>query len=197
MFLFTHSAKLFQYFKVLLGEILAEEAIEIGHIRGLNLQVEEDGDGMIVIRNPGDPNANGVAEASDIDTLSAVVNAGSNDLSFDLTDDDLVNEDDRTAWVTNVAMTFFGDADINGSVAFNDFVTLSNNFNGEGGWTDGNFDGKDTIGFNDFVILSNNFGQTTIRDISVVPEPSRLLCVGALGVLGWTRRRRQALSLFV
>lgn len=172
------------------GELDGDLAVELGWVRGQNLQVDEDNEGFVVIRNPGDPDANGKAEASDIDALSDVVNADSNDLSFDLTDDDLVNQDDRTEWVTNVATTFFGDTDLNGAVEFGDFITLSNNFGAAGGWAEGDNDGNGMIEFGDFIALSNNFGQTS-GGVAAVPEPSvpMLIAFAVLG-FGWSRRRR-------
>lgn len=76
-----------------------------------------------MIRNPGNPNFNGITDESNIDLLSAVVNSGTNDLAFDLTDDDLVNADNQTERVNNVATTLFGDTNLNRRVEFNDFNT--------------------------------------------------------------------------
>ena len=48
----------------------------------------------------------------DIDELSAVVREGTHPKQFDLTNDDLVNGDDRVAWVHELKRTYFGDANL-------------------------------------------------------------------------------------
>ena len=52
----------------------------------------------------------------------------------------------------------FGDADLNKSVTFTDFVSLANNFGQTGtGWLQGNFNLDNVTNFADFVLLANNF----------------------------------------
>lgn len=82
-----------------------------------------------------------------------------------------------------------GDLDGDGSVAFSDFLLLSNNFGGEGlSYGDGDIDCDGTIAFADFLVLSNNFGTSAAA--AAVPEPSTLsLVVLALFAMGLTRRR--------
>ena len=82
-----------------------------------------------------------------------------------------------------------GDADLDGEVAFADFLRLSANFGEVGSWIDGDFDGDGEVTFPDFLQLSGNFGETSSA-IAAVPEPS---CIALLGVglcLFATRRRR-------
>jgi hypothetical protein len=66
-----------------------------------------------------------------------------------------------SAPVTIKLYTLAGDATGDGTVNFNDFVIVSQNFGQPGGWAQGNFSGSPAIGFNDFVIVSQNFGATT------------------------------------
>ncbi|MDB5327573.1 MAG: hypothetical protein JWM57_3142 [Phycisphaerales bacterium] len=108
-----------------------------------------------------------------------------------------------------VMLTLPGDANLDGSVNFNDFLVLQNNFNAASTRFDqGNFNYDGVTDFNDFLVLQNNFGQS-ITGISVpvtasevaalsafasanapVPEPTSLAMIGVgIGLLG--RRRRQ------
>lgn len=126
-----------------------------------------------VLLNPattlaGDFDSDGVLAASDIDLLSAQVLAETNAVSFDLNDDAIVDQADRRVWVKDLAGTVFGDADLDGSVQFPDFLALSASFGMEGGWAEGDFDGNGVVQFPDFLSLSANFGQTTA---AAVPEP--------------------------
>ena len=61
--------------------------------------------------------------------------------------------------------------DGNGSVAFADFLVLSNFFGTDGvGYEGGDINCDGTVGFPDFLILSNNFGQSS-DVVAAVPEP--------------------------
>ena len=84
-----------------------------------------------------------------------------------------------------------GDLDLDGTVAFADFLILSSNFGSsdQGGvYTNGDIDLDGTVAFADFLALSANFGQSAAAQ--AVPEPSSLMLVlcGAM-TLAWRRRR--------
>ena len=65
-----------------------------------------------------------------------------------------------------------GDLDLDGEVAFNDFLVLSGNFGKQGvGYSGGDIDLDNTVAFSDFLSLSGNFGQTS-TGMQAVPEPS-------------------------
>jgi hypothetical protein len=66
----------------------------------------------------------------------------------------------RDAGWVDVHRGFLGDANDSGTVDFNDFVVLSQNFGSLGGWSQGNFGGGPTVDFADFVVLSQHFGQS-------------------------------------
>ena len=122
----------------------------------------------------GDFDADEILTAADIDLLSAEVTAGTNITLFDITDDQLVNELDRVKWVEDLAGTFFGDADLDGSVQFSDFLALSSSFGAPGGWAEGDFDGNGTVEFPDFLRLSRDFGKGESTATVSVPEPSAI-----------------------
>jgi hypothetical protein len=83
-----------------------------------------------------------------------------------------------------------GDLDGDGSVAFSDFLVLSNNFGGEGlSYAEGDIDCDGTIAFADFLVLSNNFG--TSASAASVPEPSSLyLAAFSILAIGLGRKRQ-------
>lgn len=138
----------------------------------------------------GDFDSNGILEVADINLLSA--NVGGTDDMFDLTNDGQITEADREFWVTDLKETFFGDADLNGTVEFSDFLTLSGNFGESGGWEHGDFDGSGLVDFTDFLRLSANFGQSDLGFATAVPEPhaSDFLGLGSVALLICTRRTR-------
>ncbi len=83
-----------------------------------------------------------------------------------------------------------GDLDLDGTVAFADFLVLSSNFGSAGGgYADGDIDLDGTVAFADFLALSQNFGVSGVG-AQAVPEPSSLALVlcGAM-TLAWRRRR--------
>ncbi|MDB5327245.1 MAG: hemolysin-type calcium-binding repeat family protein autotransporter domain protein [Phycisphaerales bacterium] len=116
---------------------------------------------------------------------------------------------DNGADTVTIMYTLAGDADLNGTVDFNDFLVLQNNFGTAGTRFDqGNFNYDGQTDFNDFLALQNNFGQSVTgepvavtraqvaamtafanSDASLVPEPTTLTVLG-LGSLLMGRRRR-------
>ena len=76
-----------------------------------------------------------------------------------------------SSWVKQLADTNFGDSDLDGEVAFNDFLAVANSFDQPSGWAGGDFDGNGLTDFQDFLLLANNFGKTRESDVASVPEP--------------------------
>lgn len=86
-----------------------------------------------------------------------------------------------------------GDLNLDGEVAFADFLILSANFgNAEAGGTyaNGDIDLDGAIAFADFLVLSANFGQSA-GAAAAVPEPNACcLALVGLGIVSQIRRRR-------
>lgn len=141
----------------------------------------------------GDFNDDGILTATDIDLLSEQVRTASEDLSFDLNSDGVLDSLDRIEWVDQLANTTFGDADLNGQVAFSDFLALATGFNEASGWAGGDFDGNGMTDFQDFLVLASNFGASTATgDVAAIPEPSSLvLCISVVGLMLLRERRSQ------
>lgn len=77
---------------------------------------------------------------------------------YDLTDDRDLDEEDHRVWVESIAGTRSGDANLDQTIDFSDFLDLSRNFGESGGWADGDFNADGTVDFADFLILSKDFG---------------------------------------
>jgi hypothetical protein len=84
-----------------------------------------------------------------------------------------------------------GDLDLDGSVEFADFLTLSDNFGGAGGYAEGDFDCDGDVAFPDFLILSKNFGNSA-ANVASVPEPANCwaLAIGIYIAASGLRKRR-------
>ncbi len=129
-------------------------------------------------------------DADDIDLLVAAIDA---DVigDFDMTADGEVTQADVDELITGVLNTARGDADLDGEVAFADFLLLSAKFGQPGGWGDGDFDGNGLVQFADFLMLSANFGSGAA--VAAVPEPAPVTFAGygALLAIWWLRGARR------
>ncbi len=111
-----------------------------------------------------------------------------------------------------VALTIAGDANLDRTVDFTDLLSLAQNYNSPGQWSDGDFNYSQFVEFNDLLLLAQNYGASALnaneRAIlgesfasdwelarSLVPEPTVSLASSA-GLLCFAgRRRRSAIGL--
>jgi len=129
----------------------------------------------------GDFDSDTTLTSHDLDILTSAIRDQSVRPLFDISNDGLVNQDDRTYWIQDLAGTVAGDADLDQDVDFADFVLLSNNFASGHEWSTGDFDGNGRTEFSDFLLLSSNFG--TVRRASTVPEPSSAALAMFIGIV--------------
>ncbi len=134
-------------------------------------------------------------DIDDLDALTMAISAGSSDPQFDLTDDGLVNLDDRDAWLVQAGAEnlasgnayLLGDSDLNGVVDGNDFIAWNaSKFTSTGKWSMGDFDASGFTDGSDF-ILWNAF-KFTSSDAAAVPEPT-LGCLLLVSVVLVGRRQ--------
>jgi hypothetical protein len=145
----------------------------------------------------GDFNNDGLVDAQDIDALTVEVVAGTNNASFDLNADKLVDQTDRSAWVEQIKKTYFGDSNLDLEFSSSDLVFVfqrgkyENTTEDDSGWEDGDWDGDRDFTSSDFVIAFQGGGYEKGPRAAnqAVPEPSSLLLV-ALGA-AWSIRRRR------
>ena len=137
----------------------------------------------------GDFNDDQLVDDTDIDLLLTAINAGSEDLQFDLDSSNAVTAADATFLVESILGTRFGDNDLDGDVDLSDYNTLATNFNPSGTygpywWQDGNVDGDNDIDLTDYNALASNFNPLGYG-AAAVPEPASgcLLLAGLLLLL--------------
>ena len=93
-----------------------------------------------------------------------------------------------------VGLTKPGDTNYDGSVNFNDLLTLAQHYGQNGQWIDGNFNSDALVNFNDLLLLAQNYGAHLASagvggGVAAVPEPAALAAFIA-GSLAIRRRRR-------
>jgi hypothetical protein len=129
-----------------------------------------------------DLDLNRSCDALDIDLLSQVMLAGSNDIRFDLNGDQLVNQGDRRVWVEDLMRTYFGDSNLDGEFNTRDLVAVFTTNQYEDGiednstWSTGDWDGDRDFSTSDLVLafVSDGFERGPKPTVAAVPEPASL-----------------------
>ena len=131
----------------------------------------------LIPESNGNLNYDSLIDAKDIDLLYAKI--GSTDLAFDLTGDDMVDQDDVDELVLNIMNRRYGDADLDADVDIVDFNAAALHFdpldqNPFNGWTQGNFDGDRDVDISDIMRLVRNFaplGYASPRGATLAVTP--------------------------
>ncbi|MCA9212132.1 MAG: hypothetical protein KDB27_03630 [Planctomycetales bacterium] len=128
----------------------------------------------------GDFNYDLQVDSDDLLILAAAIQSGENDLRRDLTADQIVDSEDRDAWVHELASTYYGDTNLDGEFNSSDLVAVFNAaeyedaVDGNSTWQSGdwNLDGDFTT--NDLVLAFQDGGyeKGPRTKPSAVPEPA-------------------------
>ena len=125
--------------------------------------------------------ANFLFNHQDLDDLSIALAADNYVRKLDVNSDTILDEVDLDLML-GILGSLRGDADVNGTVNFEDFLILADNFGDPHPWSKGDFNTNGLVDFTDFLLLANNFGQVAGATY-VVPEPTGLALLGTAGLL--------------
>ncbi len=156
-----------------------------------------------VAYRPGDLNNDAILTASDLNSLTDAVNSFTpSDYHpfYDINLDGVINTADRDHWM-QVALTTYGDLNIDGEVDFADYLILSGHFGEDtSAYEDGDIDGNGTVDFADFLLLSGNIGFERPESplpgtqLQLIPEPDSSLIALLAALTGLAGLRRLPLG---
>jgi uncharacterized protein YjbI with pentapeptide repeats len=157
-------------------------------------------DGLIFVETPvGDFDMDDVLDADDIDVLAQRIRLGYvdsngywNDAMFDVNGDSTVDQEDHRAWIVDLKMTWFGDANLdlefNSSDMVQVFVAGKYEIGKDASWNDGDWNGDGIFDSGDLVIglstgcYEGSCGGPRPRPSVAVPEPSGWLLLLLAGM---------------
>jgi hypothetical protein len=139
----------------------------------------------------GDFDGNRDLTDADIDTLSRAVTLQLSDARFDLDHDGSVTFADHRIWVEEVAFTYYGDANLDGSFGTSDLIAVLQQGHyedlvvGNSGWRTGDWNGDREFSTSDFVLALQSGGfelgprqhVPNVATVAAVPEPSAAILV--------------------
>ncbi|MDG2380627.1 MAG: PEP-CTERM sorting domain-containing protein [Pirellulaceae bacterium] len=144
----------------------------------------------------GDFDNDGALTATDMNLLTDEVRANSNQLPFDLNDDQLVDQLDRIVWIESLKNSYFGDANLDLEFNSTDFVGVfqageyEDQIADNSGWSTGDWNGDGEFDSSDFVTAFQGGGfEQGKRPAAAIPEPSSigLLMLACLVITVWRR----------
>ncbi len=143
-----------------------------------------------------DLNHSGDCDASDIDLLTDIVQAGGFRFDLDLNSDTLLDDEDRRVLVEDMMQTFFGDINLDGQVNSVDLNTLALSWRitDATSWSQGDFNGDGNVNPSDLNDLALNWRSGVVAAASAhgVPEPASIgLLLGGFVSLRIRRRRNR------
>jgi hypothetical protein len=159
-------------------------------------QVSEPLTLTVRIVSSGDFDSDGGFDCDDIDALVEEIVVGTNQVTFDMTGDNLVDLADRDAWLAAAGVHNLpsgnpylpGDANLDGIVDGSDFgVWNANKFTNVAAWCSGDFTADGVVDGSDFGIWNAN--KFTSSDAATVPEPATASYLMALVLAGQTTTR--------
>ena len=142
----------------------------------------------------GDFDGDAVIDVNDVSRLILEMAAETHDPAFDLTGDNLVNQDDLTIWVHDLKETWFGDANLDGEFSSGDLIEVFQagkyELDVEANWAEGDWTGDLRSGSADLIAAFQDGGyESGQRVAAAVPEPNSLLMLMAIFV-GFAIRHR-------
>jgi uncharacterized membrane protein len=148
----------------------------------------------------GDFNGNAELEVEDLDLLAKELRSARNVDLFDVNSDGVVNFEDRRLWISSLANTSFGDANLDGEFNSRDLVSIlaAGEYEDEmelnSTWSTGDWNGDGEFSSSDLVLAFDDGGyeRGPRRAIQVVPEPAAAMLspVACICVAFCTRRRQ-------
>ena len=183
------TGRLFDEAMELLGEVTVEEDTYESGWAGAGAAINDGGDDTLktlIATSIDDFIASDTTEINvepvTIDELTAAINEGSTDSRFDIDENGSVDATDRTAWVVNVANSYFGDANLDGEFNSSDFVVVftageyEDEIVGNSLWGEGDWNGDGDFNSGDFVLAFTDGGyEIGPRNSQNVPEPASLI----------------------
>jgi len=127
---------------------------------------------------PGDFDGNGLLNTADIEMLAD--NLEMNNRFYDLTGDGLVDLDDHTAWIKDVRVSWYGDANLDDEFNSGDLIQVfaageyEDAFPGNSTWAEGDWNADGDFTSDDLVaaFADGGFEQGPRQAVAAVPEPS-------------------------
>jgi hypothetical protein len=135
---------------------------------------------------PGDFDANGALDATDIDELTRQSASNANVAAYDLNGDTQVNEADVKAWIKDLYKSWVGDANLDHEFSSSDLVTVlaagAYEVDTQAVWTTGDFNGDGRANSSDLVaaLADGGYELGPPPAARAVPEP----CGWVLTLLG-------------
>ena len=129
----------------------------------------------------GDFDGSGVLDLPDIDDLTSQSAGGLNPVTYDLNDDEFVNDGDVQVWVKDLFKSWIGDANLDHEFNSSDLVAVLGSGTYESDvdavWSTGDFNGDGRTNSSDLVAALSDGGYELgpAAAVSAVPEPSSML----------------------